>query len=348
MLMSDVARAAPVRLLLGLLAASACNGSPRDPATSGSGTGGQASGGHDSGGGLAGMEDVGGGEAGPNAVWQPGPSCRDLPEDCGPDRQSNCCASHVVPGGTFVRDNGISGDVQATVSDFRLDDYEVTVGRFRKFVAGYAEHKPVPGSGRNPNNALDPGWETSWNDSLPADEAQLISNVQVCDARFVTYAADDATLPINCVTWFEAYAFCIWDGGRLPTDAESNYAAAGGSEQRQFPWSDPPESADIDASYAAFLPNASAPLPVGTKSPRGDGRWGQADLSGNEWEWCQDWYRTYPTRCINCANLTDYSIRVIRGGSFYSDQESLYTSSRLYHAPNQADFGVGVRCARAP
>ena len=44
----------------------------------------------------------------------------------------------------------------------------------------------------------------------------------------------------------------------------------------------------------------------------------------------------------------DYTIRVIRGGSFYSDRESLYSSSRLYHAPNQADFGVGVRCARSP
>jgi sulfatase modifying factor 1 len=294
------------------------------------------------------MQDPGGGQAASSTVWQPGPSCQDLPEDCGADKQANCCASHVVPGGTFVRDNGISGDVQATVSDFRLDDYEVTVGRFKRFIAGYAEHKPAPGSGRNPNNTLDPGWETSWNDSLPADEAELISNAQVCDERFATYAADDATLPMNCITWFEAYAFCIWDGGRLPTDAETNYAAAGGSEQRQFPWSDPPDRADIDASYATFLPDATAPLPVGSKSPLGDGRWGQADLSGNEWEWCQDWYRSYPPRCINCANLTDYSIRVIRGGSFYSDQESLYTSSRLYHAPNQADFGVGVRCARAP
>ena len=58
--------------------------------------------------------------------------------------------------------------------------------------------------------------------------------------------------------------------------------------------------------------------------------------SGSAWEWC----RSYPTRCFNCANLTDYSIRVIRGGSFCSDRESLYTTSRLYHAPNQADFAL--------
>lgn len=254
----------------------------------------------------------------------------------------------MLPGGTFLRDNGAAGDFQATVSAFRLDDFEVTVGRFKQFMADYANHKPEAGSGRNPNNDLDHGWDPAWNDSLPADEAALASNVQVCDSSFTTYTADDPNLPMNCISWFEAYAFCIWDGGRLPTDAETNYAATGGAEQRAFPWSVPPESDEIDASYAAYLPEAAGPAPVGSKSPLGDGRWGQADLSGNEWEWCQDWYRSYPTRCINCANLTDFSIRVIRGGSFYSDQESLYSSSRLYHAPNQADFGVGVRCARAP
>lgn len=288
------------------------------------------------------------GAAGAGEPWHAGPSCDELPANCGPDQQSSCCASHVLPGGTFLRDNGMAGDFLATVSAFRLDDYEVTVGRFKAFAAGYADHKPRSGSGRNPNNDLDTGWDPSWNESLPADESELLSSVQVCDANFATFGATDPTLPMNCITWFEAYAFCIWDGGRLPTDAETNYAAQAGSEQRRYPWSVPPDSEDIDASRAVFLPDATGPAPVGSKSPLGDGKWGQADLSGNVWEWCQDWYRSYPERCINCANLTDYSIRVIRGGSFYSDKASLDAASRLYHAPNQADFGVGVRCARAP
>ena len=301
--------------------------------------------GGDTGSGDSGASSGGAGEL----EWRPGPSCDGLPANCGPDRQQSCCASHVVPRGTFLRDNGGPGNFKATVSDFRLDDYEVTVGRFRNFVTDYANHKPEAGSGRNPNNDLDPGWEARWNDSLPADEAELISSVQVCDSRFTTYAADDATLPMNCLTWYQAYAFCIWDGGRLPTDAELNYAAAGGAEQRMFPWSAPPDSEEIDAQHATYLPEAEGPARVGSKSPLGDGKWGQADLSGNEWEWCQDWYRPYQDRCINCADLaSDYTIRVIRGGDFYSDEESLYSFSRLYHAPKQPDFGVGVRCARAP
>jgi formylglycine-generating enzyme required for sulfatase activity len=128
-----------------------------------------------------------------------------------------------------VRDNGISGDYRATVSDFRLDDYEVTIGRFKNFVAVYEDHQPGVGSGRNPNNADDPGWASSWNDALPGSQAELEASVVACDAPFVTYGSADANLPMNCITWFEAYAFCIWDGGRLPTDAETNYAAVGGA-----------------------------------------------------------------------------------------------------------------------
>lgn len=58
--------------------------------------------------------------------------------------------------------------------------------------------------------------------------------------------------PINCVNWYEAYAFCIWDGGFLPTVAEWNYAAVGGSEYRFFPWSVPPEAIAIDCTYASY------------------------------------------------------------------------------------------------
>jgi formylglycine-generating enzyme required for sulfatase activity len=278
-----------------------------------------------------------------------GPSCAGLPASCGPDRGASCCAASVVPGGTFLRDNGVVGVYTATVSDFRLDTYEISVGRFRQFFAAYPGSRPAPGSGANPNNPDDTGWDPAWDTSLPADQAALDADVQTCGATLGTWTAGSDSLPMNCITWFEAYAFCIWDGGRLPTEAEWNYAAAGGDQQRHYPWSNPFDSEDIDDSLAVYEPSPTAAV-VGSRSPQGDARWGQADMAGNVWEWAQDWYRGggYPDHCINCADLTDYSIRVIRGGDFYTGPINLLTSERLYHAPGQPDFGVGARCARRP
>jgi formylglycine-generating enzyme required for sulfatase activity len=230
-----------------------------------------------------------------------------------------------------------------------LDTYEISVGRFRQFVDAYPGSKPAPGSGKNPHNPADEGWEAAWNASLPVDQAELIEAVQVCDPDFRTFTAGNDALPMNCITWFEAFAFCIWDGGRLPTEAEWNYAAAGGDDQRTYPWSYPFDSEEIDDSYAVYGPTTSTAV-VGSRSPKGDAKWGQADLAGNVWEWSLDWYHggVYAKNCVDCADFDDYTIRVIRGGDFYTDAVNLLTTERLYHAPNQPDFGVGARCARNP
>lgn len=285
------------------------------------------------------------------------PSCVGLAPICGPDGVSDCCASSVVPGGMFNRSNDPL--FPARVSDFRLDRYEVTVGRFRRFVAAYPADKPNPGSGQNPRDTTDTGWNPMW--PLPADQATLIRQLKLVMATWRDTPGSTENLPINSLNWFVAFAFCIWDGGRLPTEAEWNYAAAGGSEQRYYPWSNPPDSTTIDPSYAVYLTSTQDPpvSPVGSRSPRGDGRWGHADLAGNLWEFTRDQLDTnasYATPCLDCTSpqpidlmsAISYPGDAIRGGGFYHSPQDLWTGKRSNIPPSSPEGDIGVRCARAP
>jgi formylglycine-generating enzyme required for sulfatase activity len=258
----------------------------------------------------------------------------------------------VVTGGTFYRSYDAvtytDNSNPATVSDFRMDTYEITVGRFRKFVEAYPGSKPSVGAGKNPNNPSDPGWDAAWNAKMPPDQASLIAALK-CDGyqAWTDNAGANENRPIDCITWYEAFAFCIWDGGRLPTEAEWNYAAAGGGEQRAFPWSVPPTSTTIDSSYAVYIGSLST-ADVGSKSPKGDGKWGQSDLAGNAWEWVLDGYSFYPNPCYNCANLSSAAYRVIRGGGFTNSAEAVLASYRYNYGPSNRSSDLGSRCVRTP
>src|SRR5262249_39671778 len=143
----------------------------------------------------------------------------------------------------------------------------------------------------NPKNAADKGWDITWGTSMPADAAELRKALK-CDPQGATWTdlpGDNETKPINCLTWFMAFAFCIADGGRLPTEAEWDYATAGGAQQRVYAWSDPPNSTGIDPSYAVYM--SSGPGNAGS-FPKGNGLFHQSDLGGNILEWVIDWLYT--------------------------------------------------------
>jgi formylglycine-generating enzyme required for sulfatase activity len=295
------------------------------------------------------------------------PSCAQLAATCGPNGDDDCCSTAMpIPGGTYYRSYDVGSDgmfpdmsYPATVSSFVLDKYEVTVGRFRRFVnvgTGTTQASPpLANAGARTLNgsASQAGWDSSWNASLTVDTDALVAAVN-CQAAYATWTdspGSNEALPMNCITWYEAFAFCIWDGGYLPTESEWNYAAAGGSEQRAYPWSNPASSLTIDCSYANYDP--SSPCAgyfnnVGSESPKGDGMWGQSDLAGDVDEWILDWYGTYANPCIDCANLTPGSNadRMIRGGSIFDPVLVLRTAYRISSGPAARDTGTGVRCAR--
>jgi formylglycine-generating enzyme len=272
------------------------------------------------------------------------PSCKGLGDVCGPDGNESCCTTKRVPGGTFLRSNDPTAP--ASLTAFDLDRFEVTVGRYRRYVDAYTG-RPTEGSGAH-SRIPGTGWDKTW--SLPTDGASLASGLK-CSSTMVTWTdqpGNNEQLPINCLSWFEAFAFCAWDGGRLPTEAEWNYAAAGGDEQREYPWSTPASTGSTYVSSCTAdgdqLCEVSDLFQVGNP-PAGNGKWGHANIMSNLAEWVLDWDGAYGVPCINCAATGAGTKRILRGGSIASLDK---TTIRRSESPNVRADVRGVRCARNP
>jgi len=218
-----------------------------------------------------------------HAAEKVAPSCDGGPgagNDC---QGQSCCTRNRVPGGSFLWATAPGAAPERTVvSTFHLDRYEATVGRFKAWARAGS---PLPEEGTVLQRDLE-GNPIVW--TAHARRAAQRGARLAGWRRYDTWTAERFTAPKNNLNWYTAAAFCHWDGGRLPTEVEWQYAAVGGDELRRHPWGD----ASPTLEHAVFNCGGDGGgecslddlLPVGSK-PKGAGRWGHRDLAGSVFEW---------------------------------------------------------------
>jgi len=196
-----------------------------------------------------------------------------------------------------------------TLSSFKISKYEITNELFAQFLNSV---------GCSPDGYL--------NDlkyiHIESDTCQIKYN----GSEFYTLDGMDQRAAIF-ITWYGAKAFCEWVGGRLPTEAEWEYAARGGNISNGYKY-----SGGNNINVVAWYSDNSQQVnhDVGTKQPN---ELGIYDMSGNAREWCSDWFDYYYYETSPSTNPTGPSsgeYRVLRGGSFFVQSANSRVSDRYW------------------
>ena len=175
----------------------------------------------------------------------------------------------------------------------------------------------------------------AWKRYRAATGAAALPTADTFGRRNLNEASGDDEIAAVGMTWDEAKRFCEWSGGRLPTEAEWEYAARAGSTQARY--------ANLD-QIAWYLTNSGRnPRRVGQKQANA---WGVYDMLGNVWEWVGDWYGRYPASAVaDPVGPPNGQQRTLRGGAWGTPATDVRVSRRQGEVPESSGSNFGMRCA---
>ena len=276
-----------------------------------------------------------------------------------------------IPGGEFLmgtdQKEGFPADGEGPVrkvkiNPFYMDTYAVTNAQFAEFVndTGYKTEAEVF------------GWSFVFYQLISKEVAKTVKN-QVAStpwwwvvegAYWKKPEGVDSSIdnrmdhPVIHISWNDAMKYCEWAGKRLPTEAEWEFAARGGLEQKIYPWGDEltPDGEHLCNIWQGKFPHVNTKLdgylstaPVSAFPPNG---YGLYNIVGNVWEWCADWFS--PTFHVsdtgdNPKGPPTGQTKVMRGGSYlchHSYCNRYRVAARSSNTPDSSTGNLGFRCVK--
>ena len=254
----------------------------------------------------------------------------------------------LIPAGTFTMGSPsteperVTDEVQhqVTLSAFRMSKYEISNAQF----AAFLNAKSIGSNGFYALGAYP-------SEPLISDCGQYYG-LSYTGSQWQA-AAGFENHPVVCVTWYGATEFATYAGGRLPTEAEWEYACRGNTTaafstgaclnntQANYIWAYP-----LTGCTNTITTYPGQTQAINSYSPNAFGLY---NMHGNVWEWCSDWYGTYSTTAqTNPTGASSGTGRVIRGGSWNGYARDCRSANRGRSGPNGSGNGFGFRLSFAP